>query len=132
MGGPLHKYRYRSERGETVLKLNDADAARLGLGEDDIIDTAAESSDVQTLSLPEDNPGAETAARDEAAAGTQKKKAASAPNKARRTAATKAPGTGSPPRRSAPPAVADAPGQGDGQQTAPRQDDGDGGPGGGD
>ncbi|MEV5680968.1 hypothetical protein [Streptomyces sp. NPDC052179] len=132
MGGPLHKYRYRSERGETVLKLNDADAARLGLGEEDVIDTTAENNDVQTLSLPEDNPGAETAAPDVAAAGTAKKKAASAPNKARRTAANKAPGTGAAARRSAPPAAAEAPGQGDGQQTAPRQDDGDGGPGGGD
>lgn len=110
MSGPLQKYRYNSGRGNaTVLKLNEADAARLGLGPDDVVDGTEEGGGVQTLSLPDTDPGA--------------KQRPSAQNKGRSNSANKG---GRAPRRTAPPVLS-----GDGQQGTP-QDGGDGGPGGGD
>lgn len=120
MSGPLQKYRVIRGGVETVMKLNDADATRLGLGADDILGPAALQGEhgPETVSFGED----ETAA--------QQRKAA-APNKARQTAANKG---GRPPRktaRTAPDPTEVGQGQGDEQQTAP-QSGGDGGPGGGD
>ncbi|MFC9429255.1 hypothetical protein [Streptomyces sp. NPDC056987] len=109
MGGPLHKYRYRSPASgvETVLKLNDADAARLGLTEDDRIpDTTGLRGEhgPQLLSLPdtqEPDAGPGDGQEQEPAAGDDPQAAAAEPpadvkaapparNKARTTAATAA------------------------------------------
>ncbi|MFH9215470.1 hypothetical protein [Streptomyces globisporus] len=114
MSGPLQKYRYVGRSGETVLKLNEADATRLGLGPDDVVASVALQGE----------PGPETLAfsGEETAAPAKK---ATAPNKARQTAANKG---GRAPRKTAPP---DPAATDDEQQAAP-QDGGDGGPGGGD
>lgn len=119
VSGPLQKYRVIRGGVETVMKLNDADAARLGLGADDVLGPAALQGEhgPETVSFGED----ETAA--------QQRKAA-AQNKARQTAANK----GSRTSRKAPPAPAPDDEQsqsGDEQQAAPHGG-GDGGPGGAD
>ncbi|MEV7867479.1 hypothetical protein AB0P17_15560 [Streptomyces sp. NPDC088124] len=105
MGGPLHKYRYTSPASgaETVLKLNDADAARLGLTEDDLLpDTVGLRGEhgPELLSLPDgqDPAGAHgdgqeqepPAQKEETPAETEA--APPARNKARTTAATKSAG----------------------------------------
>ncbi|MFW3473655.1 hypothetical protein ACN24M_20525 [Streptomyces microflavus] len=121
MSGPLQKYRYTSKHGvETVLKLNDAEAERLGLGPDDIVESVALQGEhgPETLAFTGDEV---TAAKPKSAAS----------NKARQTAANKG---GRPPRKTAQTAPDPAEveqGQGDEQQTAP-QGGGDGGPGGAD
>ncbi|MFE3485091.1 hypothetical protein [Streptomyces griseus] len=115
MSGPLQKYRYQSGRGvETVLKLNDAEARRLGLGPDDIVESVALQGE----------HGPETVAFSGDEAAVQKKRG-TAPNKARQTAANKG---GRAPRKTATPAPAAT----DDEQQAAPQDGGDGGPGGGD
>ncbi|MFF9568496.1 hypothetical protein [Streptomyces sp. NPDC014685] len=48
MGGPLRKYRYRG----TVMKLNDQDAARLGLGENELVG----GPPAETVELPDGPP----------------------------------------------------------------------------
>ncbi|MEV6074921.1 hypothetical protein AB0L80_07420 [Streptomyces sp. NPDC052069] len=117
MSGPLQKYRYVGRSGETVLKLSEADATRLGLGPDDVVG-AAEETGVQTLSLPADG----------SAPSAESKQRSAAQNKARQTAANK----GGRASRKAPPAPDDEQSQsGDEQQAAPHGG-GDGGPGGGD
>ncbi|WP_432147953.1 hypothetical protein [Streptomyces sp. bgisy029] len=114
MSGPLQKYRYTSKHGvETVLKLNDAEARRLGLGPDDI---------VSSVELQGEHGPETVALSGNEATVPEKKRAAS--NKARQTAANKG---GRAPRKTAPP----TPVATDEQQAAP-QDGGDGGPGGGD
>ncbi|MGC5531575.1 hypothetical protein [Streptomyces sp. SR-10] len=118
MSGPLQKYRYVGRSGQTVLKLNEADAKRLGLGPDDVVG-AAEEDGVQTLSLPDGDgpaPGA--------------KQRPTAQNKARPASANKG---GRAPRKAPPaPAPDDEQGRGGDEQQAAPQDGGDGGPGGGD
>ncbi|WP_143666796.1 MULTISPECIES: hypothetical protein [unclassified Streptomyces] len=114
VSGPLQKYRVIRGGVETVMKLNDADAARLGLGADDILGSAS----LQGEHGPETVPfsGDETAVQE---------KKATAPNKARQTAANKG---GRAPRKTAP----SAPAATDDEQQAAPQGGGDGGPGGGD
>ncbi|WP_354596078.1 hypothetical protein R1Y80_00750 [Streptomyces sp. JL1001] len=114
MSGPLQKYRYVGKSGETVLKLNEADAARLGLGPDDVVGASGDEG-VQTLSLPAD---------DKPAPANEPKQNPTAQNKARATSANK--------RRAPRKSQADEQGQGGDEQQAAPQDGGDGGPGGGD
>ncbi|MFJ9113016.1 hypothetical protein [Streptomyces sp. NPDC102283] len=121
MSGPLQKYRYTSKHGvETVLKLNDVEAKRLGLGPDDVVASVALQGEhgPETLAFSGDEPAAP-------------EKKGTAPNKARQTSANKG---GRSPRKTAqaapdPAEVEQV--QGDEQQTAP-QGGGDGGPGGAD
>lgn len=121
MSGPLQKYRYVGKGRETVLKLNEADARRLGLGPADVVEPGAMQGE----------PGPETLAfsGDE---GTVAKQKSPSPNKARQTSANKG---GRAPRKTTPPvqAPADEPqGQGGDEKQAAPQGGGDGGPGGGD
>ncbi|MGW4250586.1 hypothetical protein [Streptomyces californicus] len=123
MSGPLQKYRYAGRSGETVLKLNETDAKRLGLGPDDV---------VESVSLQGEH-GPETIAVSGDGTVVQER-TATAPNKARQTSSNK---SNRAPRKTPPPVPTEpapaAPGgdeQGDEQQ-AP-QGGGDGGPGGGD
>ncbi|MFI9012587.1 hypothetical protein ACIGZI_00975 [Streptomyces griseus] len=114
MSGPLQKYRVIRGGVETVMKLNDADAARLGLGANDILGSPALQG--------EHGPEIVAFSGDESVAPAKK---AAAPNKARQTAANKG---GRAPRKTAP----SAPAATDDEQQAAPQDGGDGGPGGGD
>lgn len=123
VSGPLQKYRVVRGGVETVMKLNDADAARLGLGAGDVLGSA----------VLQGEHGPEIIAFSGDGTVVQERKA-TAPNKARQTSSNKA---GRSPRKTAPPVPAEpapaAPGgdeQGD-EQEAP-QGGGDGGPGGGD
>ncbi|NDZ63564.1 hypothetical protein [Streptomyces cyaneofuscatus] len=122
MSGPLQKYRYTSRHGvETVLKLNDAEAERLGLGPDDVVEPGAMQG--------EHGPEPLAFSGDE---GTVAKQKPPSPNKARQTSANKG---GRAPRKTAPPAPAPADetqGQGGDEKQAAPQGGGDGGPGGGD
>ncbi|MFJ9234151.1 hypothetical protein ACIRJ3_04090 [Streptomyces anulatus] len=114
VSGPLKKYRVIRGGVETVMKLNDADAARLGLGADDVLGSPVLQG--------EDGPEIVAFSGDETAVQEEK---GTAPNKARQTAANKG---GRAPRKVAPPAPAAT----DDEQQAAPQDGGDGGPGGGD
>ncbi|MDW4900662.1 hypothetical protein RB625_19825 [Streptomyces californicus] len=120
VSGPLQKYRVVRGGVETVMKLNDADAARLGLGAGDVLGSA----------VLQGEHGPETIAFSGDGAVVQERKA-TAPNKARQTSSNKA---GRSPRKTAPPEPAPAAPaddkQGD-EQEAP-QGGGDGGSGGGD
>ena len=119
VSGPLQKYRYVGKSGETVLKLNEADAKRLGLGPDDVVESTALQG--------EHGPEIVAFSGDEAA--VQEKKG-TAPNKARQTAANKG---GRAPRKVPPAQIpGDEQGQGGDEQQAAPQGGGDGGPGGGD
>jgi hypothetical protein len=76
MGGPLKKYNVTTSSGaRTVIKLNDAEAARHGLTEGDLVGGAA----------PKAQPDEETPPK-----VVEEKAAPAAPNKARATSANKA------------------------------------------
>ncbi|MEU3447247.1 hypothetical protein AB0H29_08450 [Streptomyces thermolilacinus] len=111
MGGPLRKYRYRG----TVLKLNEGDAQRLGLGEDDALDT----SSVETVELPDQDD-----VQVKAATAQNKARAASANKGGRRRRAETPPSTTIVTTHGTP--TADTPGDGG------QADGTDGGPGGAD
>lgn len=119
MSGPLTKYRYRG----TVLKLNDTDAARLGLTDADVVGAPAPAA-------------AEAVVETEAAQQPAEVKAlAGSSNKARTTAANKG-GRRAKPAPSAAAPVPDSD-QGDAAAGGDQGDGaadggGDGGPGGGD
>lgn len=75
VSGPLQKYRYRSGRGnETVLKLSEADAERLGLGPDDVIGAPIADAPAAAKAQPKGKPAAANKARtttsNKAAGGT--------------------------------------------------------------
>jgi len=53
VSGPLKKYRYASEAGhETVLKLNEADAARYGLTDDDLVSDPSAAEEKAVMAAP--------------------------------------------------------------------------------
>ncbi|MFF9043344.1 hypothetical protein [Streptomyces parvulus] len=80
VSGPLKKYRVTRNGVETVMKLSDADAKRLGIGVDQPADAAPTPEPVQPADAPEAGAGAQPAA----------KRRAPAANKARSAAANKA------------------------------------------
>lgn len=115
MGGPLRKYRYRG----TVLKLNDQDAAGLGLGDDDLAEGEPRDTDPETVELPVDTSAAAVTA---------------APNKARTTVGKSGRGRRKPPvSPQGEPSAATDPGgpeadaAGAGEGTAPSGSEPDGG-----
>lgn len=122
MGGPLQKYRYRG----TVLKLNDADAARLGLGEDDLVDTRARGEHGPETIEPPDGPAKAVAE----AANKARVPALTKGGRGRRKppAATEGDGAGGTPPDSPEPGAA---GAGDGSDPSGPQSAGDGASGGG-
>lgn len=125
VGGPLGKYRYTSGTGhQTVLKLNDEDAARLGLTEADLADATSE---------PEPEPAPEvkarTASTNKGRGGSANKGTPTGRSRARKSAA-KPPAAGRAEQTGPDPAAAD-PGD-SGQTSADSGDSGNGGSGGGD
>ncbi|MFE2600113.1 hypothetical protein ACFXCZ_27100 [Streptomyces sp. NPDC059396] len=132
MGGPLKKYRYTSPASgaETVLKLNEDDAARLGLTEDDVLPDTAHHGEhgPELLSPPvvQEDARAEPSG-DDSDDGLPEVKARTATRNKARTAATKTSR-----RRRKPPGDADDKADaGDGEASV-ADSGGDGGQGGGD
>jgi hypothetical protein len=94
VSGPLKKYRVTRGGVETVMKLNDADAARLGVGPDKAVGEASTIPPVEPVDEPDGGDG--DGAADESGVGqpsarkTAAKKQPASANKARPAAANKA------------------------------------------
>lgn len=57
VSGPLKKYRVKRGGVETVMKLNDADAARLGVGPENVVGAASTIPLVEPVDKPEGGDG---------------------------------------------------------------------------
>jgi hypothetical protein len=83
MAGPLKKYRVTSGSVETVMKLNEGDAAARGLTDSDLVS----AEDTTTAAAADSDP--HPAAPEDDLSEPDKKAAAPAENKARTTSANK-------------------------------------------